>query len=516
MKMSRTELALHQPLPSDWQQAYIDQLVSCGDILPIPRSIVDRDGKAMDTSTNRWICNHGPSTVTYSWKIESPLLDYSLKSFAINRIQRISAQAGAEVARNIPSMLRKSAVYPSLASAQDLDAYRAALTRVMGHLADILKRGQTYDRFWLPTAWYKWGGGRMADLGFDISFAQRLESLRIPGNAKGVAVRSGDPLKGPLDPELERSPLVVALLADKSTDRHHLQEKLAVALSLAFGNNPFSFRLLLESDFMEFADASGCEVLSLDMPLIKKRSPPRSRMKSVYIGPFLAGLIRQVVESNRDIDTEACRSSRTMLRPLFMRDKPRKTILSSADWEFSFAFSSDDFITRLNQFVKRHGIVSPLTGRLLHLTTRRMRYTFATDMVDMGLSKRELATLLGHTDTQNVRVYFDIGRRIVPHLVTAAAGRIEPLVAMFMPGGAELERPFSDSKKGALRMVPPLTCYLCAAFRPCREANHAGVLGWMNFQNADDESGRLGSTGEIRATVAQIIQVFTKGEKHDD
>jgi hypothetical protein len=394
---------------------------------------------------------------------------------------------------------------------------------VIQQLADILKRGQTYDRFWLPTAWYKWGAGRLADLGFDVSFAQRLESMSIPGGPKGVAVRSGDPLKGPLDPELERSQLVVALLADKSVDRHHLQEKLAVAFCLAFGNNPFSFRLLLENDFMAFMDRNGCETISLDMPLIKKRSPLRSRMKTVPIGPFLATLIRQVVESNRDIDTEACHfgnahsgSDRTMLRPLFMRDKPSATILASAVWEFAFSLPQCGFNDLLKRFVKRHDIVSPVTGRLLHVTPRRMRYTFATDMVDMGLSKRELAALLGHTDTQSVRVYFDIGGRIVPHLEKAAAGRIEPLVAMFTPGTSEPERPLNDSGNGMQRLAPPITCYLCAAFRPCREVNHAGMLELLNFQKADHGSGKLESAGEIQATVAQMIQVFAKGDKHDD
>jgi len=521
--MSLTELAFQHPLPSDWQQAYIDQLVSCGDILPIPASIVDRDGKAMATSTNRWMRNHGPSTMTYSWRIESPLLDYALKAFAINRIQRNSAHAGSAVASNIPAMMRKCAAYPDLVFALSLEVYRAALTRVMQQLADMLKRDQTFDRYWLPAAWYKWGAGRVADLGFDISFAQRLESIRIPGNPKGVAVRSGDPCKGPLDPELERSLLEVAIMADDSVERNHLQEKLAIAVGLAFGNNPFSFCSLTEDDFKVSKDSSGREVFSLDMPLIKKRSPPRSHMKSVHIGPFLAALIRQAIESNRDIDTDAFSSGighsgsdRKMLRPLFMRSKPSATILKSADCDFAFSLRSADFNNLLKRFVRRHRIVSPVTGRLLHLSPRRMRYTFGTDMVDMGLSKRQLATLLGHTDIQHVGVYFDIGRRIVPHLEKAAAGRIDPLIAMFTPGDLAPEDPLSDSAEGKQRLVPPFTCYLCAAFRPCREANHAGMLELMSFQNADHGSEKYESAREIQATVAQMIHVFAKGEKHDD
>ena len=97
--------------------------------------------------------------------------------------------------------------------------------------------------------------------------------------------------------------------------------------------------------------------------------------------------------------------------------------------------TNGDFRKLLVDFVVRHQIISPITGELLHITARRMRYTFATDMVDMGLSKAELAIALGHNDTQNVRVYYDIGARIVPHLKKAASGRIEPILEIFVPNG---------------------------------------------------------------------------------
>lgn len=50
-------------------------------------------------------------------------------------------------------------------------------------------------------------------------------------------------------------------------------------------------------------------------------------------------------------------------------------------------------------FIKRHNIISPLTGELLHVTPRRLRYTLATGLAAEGISKRELARILDHTDT---------------------------------------------------------------------------------------------------------------------
>ncbi|MDH8356919.1 site-specific integrase, partial [Klebsiella pneumoniae] len=56
----------------------------------------------------------------------------------------------------------------------------------------------------------------------------------------------------------------------------------------------------------------------------------------------------------------------------------------------------------LKAFIKRHSIISPLTGELLHVTPRRLRYTLATGLAAEGISKRELARILDHTDTQHV------------------------------------------------------------------------------------------------------------------
>ncbi len=502
--------------PKEWQQDYVNSMISTESVLPIPQAIVDRDGQRIDTSHTRWVFPLGPSTSSYNWEIESPLLRYALMSFAINRIQRVSASAGFDVATDIPSLIRKCPSYEHLASAPDLAAFRETLTSVMIELARLLRQSQTYWRYWLPVAWFKWCATRVADLGFDLNFASRLASMRIPGGPKGAAVRSGDPLRGPLDHELERPLIQLALRSDNSTKPKHLQQKLAVALTLAFGRNPLSLRMMLEEDFKDIEGGDGITECRLSIPLIKKRLPPRTKFQTFIIGPELANIIRQVIAANRQrhpLPNSRENGNEPYLRPLFMSRNPRGIILETSDHRFALTLAGCEFNALLQGFVARHKIVSPVTGELLHITSRRMRYTFATDMVDMGLSKAELAVALGHSDTQNVRVYYDIGSRIVKHLEKAARGRIEPMLELFI--SSNTEGPESRHiEKPVQRLMPPLSCYLCPAFKPFIEARHDLVLSRLaECHCTEGDIGATNSDSDFKTVSTFIERVLNSLKK---
>ena len=495
--------AAHIDQSGAWQHVFLGSLIASADVLPIPTSIVDRDGQRIDTSGNRWVFPLGANTDAAIWNVDSPILRHSLMSFSVNRVTRVSSSAGWHVVRNMPTMLQYASSYPRLATSPDLDSYRSTLILVMQELANSLRQNQTYWRYWLPVAWYKWGASRSADFGFDQRFAQRLESLRIPGGPKGESVRSNDPLRGPLDHELERPLLQLALLADTSTEPVHLQQRLAIALTLSFGRNPLSFRTMFEEDFRPVAGLPKNEDHSLSIPCIKKREAPRTSFQTFLITPALANLISQVISANEsicpgEITTQVASSadSQTAIgRPIFIRANARPSVLETSDHRFAFCMRNFDFNKLLSDFVERHQITSPITSDLLHITSRRMRYTFATDMVDMGLSKAELAVALGHTDTQNVRVYYDIGTRIVPHLEKAARGRIEPVLELFLPNNNPACA--TDSREVITKHPPvPLSCYSCPAFKAYAELNHVRILkvleaGFLSRLDTASDATRL-------------------------
>src|SRR5690606_15860699 len=108
-------------------------------------------------------------------------------------------------------------------------------------------------------------------------------------------------------------------------------------------------------------------------------------------------------------------------KPLFINHIKNDYAIKSKIWTDAFNMKSFDITNLIKGFIKRHNLISPLTGELMHVTTRRFRYTLATGLASEGISKRELARILDHTDTQHVQVYFEMAGKIVEHLDKAAA-----------------------------------------------------------------------------------------------
>jgi hypothetical protein len=87
-----------------------------------------------------------------------------------------------------------------------------------------------------------------------------------------------------------------------------------------------------------------------------------------------------------------------------------------------------DLIAKCAQRLK---VISPRTKEPLLLTTRRLRYTFASKMVRQGTTARDLAELLDHTDTQHVQAYTEYkGPRTAAERVLDMQKTIEELRAI--------------------------------------------------------------------------------------
>lgn len=474
---------------ADWQQRLVEYAIDVGEIIFPPCSDLDAFGKPMTFSDDEWTFNMGPSTETSTWSVESPLLRFTIECFAFKRTTKTSPHAGYTVAMRLPTLLQKAESYRSLATASTLEEYRSTLTRVSDELLTLLRQSKRLHEFWLVKAWYLWGTTRRVDLGFDLQLARRLQLTKIPGNPKGDAVRSGDPLRGPLDPELELPLLRTALAADEPKNRIELQQNLAVSLSLAYGCNPTAFRALTEDDLIldpsylvasTHASSHIRDIVgpTLMIPAVKKRRPIREVFRPVPVPPYLVSKILALITQNRVIPTEgshakgSAKPQAPLLRPIFMNDFPREKIQNSADSAFAFTMAQRDFRRLLDGFVTRHNLFSPLTNQPLHLTFRRLRYTFATELADSGASLEELAFLLGHSDLQNVRVYYGIGPRLVNHLAAAAGEALAELVSLFRPAplAADLQRPIPRTPPS------PIGCYLCPLFTPSEAADHSRVL----------------------------------------
>jgi hypothetical protein len=483
--------------PIVWQVSHIEGLRANHSLPDIPATITDQAGLKMRLNEESWRFNCGPDNCVVTWKLKSPLLLESIKQYVLNRVVRVSARSGQNAASTITILLESCPSLVRATEAKDLEEYSQLLVDVMNEVAFSLRQGQRFWRYFYLSDWYKWCFRHHPELGFDSDFCDYLESIRIPANPSGEAVRSGDPMKGPLDFELETKPLIAALLHDKSNERRHLNQKLAVALSLAFGRNSLNFRLLTENDFIPSASSSSQEGGVLRIPRIKKRRLYREVFTDEPIETFLSDLIRQVIASNQSVCTtvsltDARNADPTpLLRPLFMRESPRKKILNSADYMYSFFMNRLELQNLLRDFVERHQIYSPVTQSLLHLSFRRLRYTLATDAALSGTSIQGLALLLDQTGTQTARVYINASGRIVFILEQAAEGRIDSMLQFFedcVDSSASLP---PDNDGNVQAEMPPLSCYRCPLFTPFDDCNHDQAIRALGVQlNIPDHTKR--------------------------
>lgn len=134
--------------------------------------------------------------------------------------------------------------------------------------------------------WYIWSADNKPECGFSEIYAQELEGLELPGNPKGEAVRMEDPESGPLHKSLELPLLINALKSDEGRSLECLQQRVVVALSIAFGRNPANLTFLRESDFECLVPGGDDPCYIISMPRIKKRFVnPRDDLLDEYLDP---------------------------------------------------------------------------------------------------------------------------------------------------------------------------------------------------------------------------------------
>ncbi|WP_104655500.1 site-specific integrase [Ralstonia insidiosa] len=385
-----------------------------------------------------------------------------------------------------------------LSSAANLDA--SLLSKVRETLNERYSLATVTGALHAYRLWYIWSAD--ADFpDFDFEVTIELENFTIGGGQKGEAVLRNDPKCGPLH-AMEFDRLYQALR--KATERELLDETdLAAAwLFMAFGCNPRSLQLLNEEDLICTRMADGTTKYELRVPRIKKpgvleRSQFRTRPLRTEIGQLLG----RVVAANRGQRALLQGFSRTPLftTPLFRRSTPRKSLIGTAFESDAFRYGNGYFQAALDRVSCKLNLTGR-DGEPLHLSPRRLRYTFATRLVQDGASPVMLADALDHTDLQHVMVYYNARSDIVAKLDKTIAMQLAPWAQAFM---GEIVRSESvadrgddpasrvrhlDRRRGKLESIgtcgshapcglsAPVACYTCLRFQPWLEAPHESVL----------------------------------------
>ena len=444
------------------------------DELDVPKEIVDFSGLRVDTAGEVWELNDPTRKAMIRWAKLKDCDDKAVRALKWYIVRLIVTRSPSHVLNAMSFVARYLCALRDHCSENNV-----TLETLLWYLQKLREEG-TEHYFHHVRYWYIFSVDNVFE-GFDEETAFALGELRIKGNKKGFAVLSSDAEEGPLD-EFEEIALRRALIRDTGP----IPGRAALWLALAFGPNPANLSLLRECDFTAHDfDGETPAAYFLKMPRIKKRSVARSHFKNRYVDQPLARIIQELLNYNQ----ECCRHAGEK-RPLFCLWQPRRNLLNGPLAEYAYHYSAQDITASIAECVERLKVVSPRTGKRLRITTRRLRYTFASKMARQGVSPRELAELLDHTDTQHVMIYYSADSRFVERLDETIAEAIGPQVRAFM--GTLVER----SRSGFVNLIPyrelpelgicdaPFlcglaphrTCYTCSKFKPFTDGPHEAVL----------------------------------------
>lgn len=481
----------------------LEQTILDNEYMALPEEVIDREGMRVDIRGDIWSLNGGSQsrdTINIG-RYRSSFLRYAVSRYLITRIEKVSPVECTNVHNDIVSCLIESGFLASDEEPIPFDDFQNSLIATLHNSLRRFRSQNKIHRFYRVARWYIWCADHIPELGFCTETALEFSRIKIPGNQKGQAVRNQDPEEGPLHFGLEEPLVRRALRQDNHMGFAQQQERLAVALCLAFGRNPLNFTQLLETDLVNItADYPDVEdVWVLYIPRIKKRGSIRGLFKEEACDGELVEMIVDLIRQNQEVETYV--GDEAVQRPLFNRGSPDLSKVNTDSYTWAYHIDTAEFRLLIKSWVERVGLVSPLTGELLNLTPRRLRYTFACNMARQGASKAALAEMLDHSDTQHVHVYYEMFDELVGMLDKALVEKIGPLLGWFQ--GTVIndasdavngdnsskhlffvneEDPTDQDEIGVCgelslcQLDPPYSCYLCPKFQPYRNADHDRVL----------------------------------------
>ena len=397
------------------------------------------------------------------------ILTDSTKDAALAYFESRSADTVSNAVNFLGRMSRHVAVDGTISASALMD-YRSRLPpeqlHYLGHVAAFLK-------FWLERGYP----------GVDRDVLHFFNSVKIPGNIKGAAVRTHHPTKGPFT-DVELQGITLTAREAHRVGRVSTQD-FAILLTLsATGARPGQVSMLVCGDLLP--PERGTSTIRLLVPSLKKRTRERLTRERPIPDELAALLGELVKERRRD---ERFPGIPHEERPIF------------ATTRADFALLEDAHIGRegvgyaLTRVQKTINLRSERTGAPLVLAPRRFRTTLGTRAAEAGYPPVVIADLLDHTDLQNVGVYVETRPSIVERMDAALHDLLEPLAGLFT-GTVVADESASGVVEAPSRRVAadtghsvgtcggprscarlaPLACYTCSAFRPWRDAPHEELL----------------------------------------
>ena len=375
--------------------------------IPTPQSWyhdlgIDRDDDYWTIPSTR-----GPTYIRFkplrrNW---GDLLTDRVKHAALAYFENRSADTVANAVHFLGSMARHVPVDGAISAAALMD-YRSRLARedlhYLGHVAAFLK-------FWAERSYP----------GIDRDVLHFFDSIKIPGNVKGTAVRTRHPTKGPFT-DVELQGITLTAREAYRVGRVSKQD-FAILLTLsATGARPGQASMLVCGDLLP--PRRGTSTMRLLVPSLKKRTRERLTRERP-IPDELAALLSELVEE-RHLD-ERFPGIPAEERPIFTTEHPAYELLEEAHIG---RLGINDALRRVQKTIN---LRSERTAAPVILSARRFRATLGTRAAEAGHPPVVIADLLDHTDLQHVGVYVETRPSIVDRMDAALHGLLEPLAGLF-------------------------------------------------------------------------------------
>nr|WP_238533566.1 site-specific integrase [Burkholderia multivorans] len=327
--------------------------------------------------------------------------------------------------------------------------------------------------------------------GVEPECATYLLERRKPGNKKGEAVRTRNPVEGPLSEE-EYAALYSAANAAYGRGELPLWTLLLARLLLACGGRISQFASLKICDFDE-------STYVLQLPQAKTRAENiRVSFVEFDISPQTGRLLTDYLNNLREDGYG--HNSPFFPSSLIMVGSSRGCREARATDDLFFGHCSPELLSqRFRRFIRP---IAPPTSRLDYaptpLTPRRFRYTFGTRLAEEGASKVVIANRLGHVDLQHVEVYVAASPKIVENIDRTMGAALAPLARAFkgqlvedeahtthkgVPGSRIIDFRVAAAPVGSCAgrgqgcaFNKPVACYTCFRFEPWLDAPHEKVL----------------------------------------
>jgi integrase len=367
----------------------------------------------------------------------------------------------------------------------------------------------------------KWVALRLP--GVEPECATYLQERRKPGCKRGEAVRTRDPVKGPLSEE-EYTALYSAVNAAYGRGDVPLWTLLLTRLLLACGGRISQYASLKLADF-------DCTTLVLSLPQAKTREEnTRSSLLPFDISPQTGRLIADYING---LQAEGYDDNSAFFpQDKVMPQGPRKQLRAIDDLFYGHCAPN-----RLSQrFMLLMAEIAPPTSRLdfapMPLTPKRFRYTFGTRLAEEGASEVVIANRLGHADLQHVKVYVAASPKIVENIDRAMGALLAPLAGAFKGQVVENEERTTHKGSPGSRIIDfrvskdplgscagkgsncafnkPVACYTCFRFEPWLDAPHEKWSTDDRMAAVNDEPLRA-----VQEVIALCIQIWQQRDQQE-